>query len=500
MALVVLAGLTPLSALAQTASFVVGKADRYVLSEAFTFLEDKTGQLKLQDILLPDAQSRFKPVVKGATASNFGLTRSAFWLRITLETQRNAPSSWLFEVAYPPLDEIELYVPKSEGGFSRQLGGDSHPFASRALAHRNHVFPVVLQPGQSATFYMRVASQGTVSAPVRLWQASALWAHDQLEYSVLSIYFGLLMGLFLYNLLLFLSLRDRVYLLYVVFVAWIAISQAGLAGLGAQFLWPDWSWWVSVSIAASNAATGVFGILFARDFLASRQHMPRLDKFLLFQVGLWLLTFAAALLLPYVIAVWMVTVLAALTVSSLVLLGVLSVREKHPGAVFFLVAWALLMLGVAVLALHNTGFLPSNFFTANALMIGSSFEMVLLSFGLANRINVAIAEKEQAQVKSRMEHDMVEALSESQARYRAVLQERETILETSIVGIVFLTPEGRFRWANQAMLEIFGTGGKPITSMEPFYASRAEYLRVGAEVAACIGRGEVYQTEIRVRQ
>ncbi len=487
-------------ALAQPGQMSIGKAGRYMLSESYTVLEDKTAQLGFEDVLQPAAQARFKPVTPGASATNFGLSRSAFWLRITLNTQPEAPASWLLEVAYPPLDEIELYVSNPAGGFDRQLGGDSRPFSSRIVPHRNHVLPVTLQPGKAGTLYMRVASLGTLAAPVRLWQPAALWVHDQSEYSVLSLYFGLLTGLFFYNLLLFVSLRDRVYLYYVLFVAWIAISQAALTGLGTQFLWPDWPWWVRVAVAASNATSGVFGILFARDFLSSRITMPRLDRFLQMQVALWLLTLAAALLLPYVIAVWLVTVLSGITVTSLVLVGILSVRKKHPGAIYFLVAWAVLLLGVACLALHNTGFLPTNALTTNAMMIGSALEMVLLSFGLANRINVAIAEKEQAQASSQVEHAMVEALSESQERYRTVLQERETILATSNVGIVFLTPQGRFRWANQATLEIFGATQLQATSMEPFYQSREEYLRVGGEVAACIARGEVYQTEIQMRR
>ena len=483
-----------------TGHLLVGKADRYVLSNAFTVFEDKGAQLGLDDILKPAAQARFLPVNAGATATNFGLTHSAFWLRLTLDVQPDSPSQWLFEVAYPPLDRLELYIARPDGSFERQAGGDLLPFAERKVPHRNHVLPVTLQTGQANTVYLRVMSEGTVATPVRLWQPAALWAHDQFEYSVLSLYFGMLIGLFLYNLLLFVSLRDRVYLFYVAFVAWIAVAQASLTGMGAQFLWPQWSWWIMVSISASNAASGVFGILFARDFLSSRTTMPLLDRLLQVEVVLWVLAVAAALLLPYVVSVWMVTVLAILTVSTLVLVGILSVSRKHPGARYFLVAWAVLLLGVAVLAAHNTGLLPSNALTANALMVGSALEMVLLSFGLGNRINVAIAEKEQAQARSQVDHAMVEALRESQERYRTVLQERETILQTSIVGIVFLSPEGRFRWANQAMMDIFASTDRNVTTMEPFYQSREEYLRVGGEVAACIARGEVYETEIQVRQ
>lgn len=212
---------TPHTAASTTGHIAIGKANRYVLSNAFTVFEDKGAQLGLDEILKPSVQARFLPVRAGATATNFGLTKSAFWLRLSLDVQPDAPAQWLFEVAYPPLDHLELYIARPDGSFERQAGGDLLPFAERKIPHRNHVLPVSLQAGQANTVYLRVTSEGTVAAPVRLWQPAALWAHDQLEYSVLSLYFGMLVGLFLYNLLLFVSLRDRVYLFYVAFVAWI---------------------------------------------------------------------------------------------------------------------------------------------------------------------------------------------------------------------------------------------------------------------------------------
>ncbi|MES2382904.1 MAG: 7TM diverse intracellular signaling domain-containing protein [Pseudomonadota bacterium] len=490
----------PPPARAQAGAMAIGTAGSYTLSRAFMVLEDPGAALTLDEVLQPGQQARFQPVAQSGSATNFGLTASAFWLRIELQPGPDAPAQWLIEVAYPALDRIELYAPLPGGGFSRQHGGDLQPFASRPVPHRNHVLPVTLQVGQPQTLYLRVQSQGTLSAPVNLWQAPALWAHDQAEYAMLSLYFGLLIGLLLYNLLLYGSVRDRAYLIYVGFVAGMAVAQAALTGLGAQFLWPDQLWWNSVSPPVGMSVAAAFGLLFARNFLAAATRMPRMNRLMLALVGGWLLALLAALALPYAVSSWMVTVLAVVSVTTVVLAGVLSVRDKHPGARYFLTAWAVLLLGVATLVLHNTGVLPSNLLTANALLIGSALEMVLLSFALADRINVALAEKEQAQAASEAGHAMVEALSQSQERYRTVLQERETILENSIVGIAFLTPEGRFRWANQAMLEIFGAGDQTLTSMEPFYLSREEYLRVGGEVATCIREGRAYQTEIQVRQ
>jgi PAS domain S-box-containing protein len=230
--------------------------------------------------------------------------------------------------------------------------------------------------------------------------------------------------------------------------------------------------------------------------------MPRLDRLMQALMVGWGLTLLAALSLAYTVSSWMVTVLAFFTVTTVIVAGVMSVRRGHPGARYFLTAWTVLLAGVVALSLHNTGVLPSNSVTSNSLLIGSALEMVLLSFALADRINVSRAEKEQAQARIAAEHAMVEQLSQSQERYRAVLEEREIVLENSLVGIVFLTPSGRFKWANQAMFHIFGVprDDKKFDSLEPFYLSREHYLKTGGEVAAAISKGEVFQTELQLQR
>jgi PAS domain S-box-containing protein len=490
------------AALAQTApgEVAVGQDDSYLLSQKFMFLQDKGAAMTLQDVLQPEAQARFKPVPAAGPGANFGLTTSAIWLRVKLTTTASTPANWLVEVAYPPLDSLEVYSPDASAGYQKEVGGDQYPFASRAIQHRNHVIPIRLNRGADNVIYLRLKSEGTVSAPATLWQPAALWRQDQANYAALSLYFGLLIGLFLYNLLLFVSVRDVAYLVYVAFAGSMAVGQAALTGLGGQFLWPEWTWWNSVSPPIGLSAAAVFGILFARVFLSSALRMPRIDRFMLAQLAGWLMALLAAVVFPYTVSSYMVTVLAVVSVATMVTLGVISIRRDYAGARYFFSAWALLLLGVVTLALHNTGILPSNIYTSNALLIGSALEMVLLSFALADRINVARRFKEQAQARIAAEHAMVEALSQSQERLRSVLEEREIILESSIVGIAFLTAQGRFRWANKAMLDIFGAEGRNYTSMEPYYLSREEYLRIGGEVARTVLRGEVYETELQMRR
>ena len=481
------------------ADVTVGTAGSYPLSREFSFLEDEGGKLSFDDVRQQDQQNKFAPLPSDSPGPNFGITSSAIWLKVTLRPTAAAPSSWLLEIAYAPLGTVELYTPGPDG-YVRQSAGVTHPFASRAVPHRNHVLPVILSAGKPATLYLKVQSEGSVTVPATLWQPAALWEHDQAAYGAFGLYFGLLIGLFIYNRLLFVSVRDKVYLVYVGYVAGMALFQVTLTGLGNQFLWPELTWWNSRSPPAGTVMVATFGLLFARTFLLSAARTPRLDKFILLQVGIFMIALVVLLAYSYTLASYIATGLVLVSVATLMVAGIFGLRHGHPGARNFLIAWAVLLLSVVLQALHNIGTLPSNVLTSNAVLFGSALEMLLLSFALADRINVARRFKEQAQVRLAAERALIQAMSVSHEQLKTSLEEREAIIDNSIAGICFLTPQGRMRWANPRMLDILGARGRDIESMEPFYLTREHYLEVGKAVAERVKRGRVYETEMQIRR
>ena len=481
------------------ADVAIGNAGSYPLSREFSFLEDPDGKLSFEQVQQEDKQGRFAALPSDSPGPNFGITSSVIWLKVTLRPTADAPVSWLLEVAYAPLGRLEFFAPGPDG-YVRQSAGVAHPFGSRAIPHRNHVLPVVLRPGTPATLYLQVQSEGSVTVPATLWQPAAMWEHDQVAYGAFGLYFGLLIGLFVYNLLLFVSVRDKVYLVYVGYVAGMALFQVTLTGLGNQFLWPDLAWWNSRSPPAGTVMVATFGLLFARTFLLSKARTPLLDKLMLVQVAGFMVSLVVLLAYSYTLASYMTTGLVLVSATTLMVAGVFGLRHGHPGARNFLIAWAVLLVSVVLQALHNIGTLPSNVLTSNAVLFGSALEMLLLSFALADRINVARRFKEQAQVRLAAERALIQAMSVSHDQLKTSLEEREAIIDNSIAGIGFLTPQGRMRWANPRVLDILGARGRDIESMEPFYLSREQYLEVGSAVADRVKRGRVYETEMQIRR
>ena len=395
------------------------------LASQVSILEDPGGRLSLADV--QNRGNEFRPApVTGDAAINFGYSSSAWWLRVEFEPDPAAPRDWLLEVSFPTLDSVEYFGP--EGAY--MATGDRLPFARRPLPHRNFVFPVRLGETGTGTVWLRVVSEGTLTVPLRLWQATAFWPDSQAGYAVLSVYFGMLLALALYNLLLWISLRDHNYLTYVLFAASMAVGQLSLNGLGNQFLWPDWPTWGNLAFTVGFAAAGLFGALFTRGFLETRRNLPRLDGAVTGLAALFAVCIVVALAAPYRLAAILTSLTGVTFAVVAVIAGLRCWRAGRPGASTFLLAWTVLLLGVAVVGLRNLNLLPTTFLSFYAMQMGSALEMLLLSFALADRINGFRREKDAAQSEAlATQQQMVGALQRSEASLERRVAERTTELE-----------------------------------------------------------------------
>jgi diguanylate cyclase (GGDEF)-like protein len=405
---------------------LVSQTVAVALAPAVEYLEDSTGYLTYADASSAAQASSFRATGLAHSDINFGYSASAYWLRFTLAPQPDAPRDWLLEVAFPSLDRIEFYGPRGE----TWTVGDLQPYSVRPVPNRNFVFPVALAGDAPQTFYLRVTSGGTLTIPLQLWRPDAFRSHNQDAYAATALYFGMLLALALYNLLLYFSIRDASYLSYVLFAASMAVGQMSLNGLGNEYLWPDWPAWGNVAFPVGFAATGFFGALFTRGFLQTRKTAPLLDATIIGMAVLFAFCVAAPAFLPYRYAAIQTSLAGVCFAAVAVAAGVVCLWRQQAGARWFLLAWSLLLAGVAVLGMRNMGWLPTNFVTTYAMQAGSALEMLLLSFALADRFNALRREKEIAQAEAlAAKHEAVEVLSRSERELETRIADRTRELE-----------------------------------------------------------------------
>ncbi|MDP9938620.1 diguanylate cyclase [Ectopseudomonas alcaliphila] len=377
-------------------------------AHAMTLLDDDTPPIDLQDVAaylsdpqaslsLADAQTADAPFLSARERRglSFGYVPGVVWLRLELQSAASKTLHWRLELNYASLDEVRLYDIGADG-VRESRSGDTVPYAERSVGHRNPVFEIALQPGEQRTLYLRVDSRGSMTLSGALMSSRDFEQHSQNGYLAHALYCGVLIALGLYNLLLFLALRERPFLNYVLFMFAFALSVLSLNGLGAQFLWSEAAPWSNRMLPVSLTAAALLSVIFARSFLDTHQWLPRWDRGLLMlciAIGAALL---ATLLLPLQRALQLMSLTGLIATLTLLLTSFVCVGYRVPGARLFALAWLMLLTGAVLLALRNFALIPSNFLTLYAMQIGSGLEMILLSFALAARFNELKRQREAA--------------------------------------------------------------------------------------------------------
>lgn len=361
---------------------------RVDLAGAVEYLEDPKRQLTLQDLERPAVAKRFKSWRAAQGTPSFGYTASAYWLRLCLNRTPAAPADWLLELSYPLLSDLEFHAP----GQSVIRTGAMLPLDSRPVPDRYFVFPITLDD-KPTCFHLRVVSQEALVLPLLAWQPAVYKNSQQKELLLHGIYHGGLLALLLYNLLLFLSLRDRRFLLYSLYAVTFSLGIFAGNGFGRVFLWPDSPRFDITAQALLLSLAAVFSVGFACDFLQTRFQFPRLHVWLRVSA----LGFAAVVLvlLAQLALGFDIRWLLQFNMFNAMLMGLLvSVaswliwRRRARSAGIFLLAWAMLWLGALVATLQLLGWIPVNFWTSYSLQIGAGLEMLLLSLALADTIRL----------------------------------------------------------------------------------------------------------------
>lgn len=402
----------------------LANADTYNLNTAFTYREVHGEDMSVREILSADGLRQFKPLARSGSIPNFGYRDTTLWLKAELDVSAQTPDEWLLQVGNPQLDRIEVFVVGPDGQVRWTVGGDHLPFSQRPIPHRLHVFPLTFSHTGTHTLVLRIQSTSSTQVPVELLQPKALMQQDHRAYSLLSLYFGLMAGLFAYNLLLYAAIRDPVYLHYIAFVAAMALSQLALTGFGAQFIWPEQAVLDQFMPRLGQAASAFTAILFARRFLHSATELPQLDRVLRALLVLWVVYVG---LLPWVAYGFSVKVLITLVLCTIVLLvlaGADRLWARRVGARYFLMAWALLMAGAVTESLVVLGWIPPSAWLSHPVMIGSAFEMLLLSFALADRIKAERQAREHAVsmgLREQVKKEEAERISREKSRFLAAV-------------------------------------------------------------------------------
>ena len=347
------------------------------------YRHDQSASDRPEDAWRHLAAGEFVPLPGGKTA--FGFQRGAFWFHAPIVNRNADEPRWLLVQRYALSDRLDVFLKYSDGRIIQQSSGDSLPFSSRSIPYRHPNFTLTLPPGERVDVLVRVQSQSSMQVPLDLYTPSAFTALSRDSQFVMGLYYGILIALFVYNLVLWLTLRDASYFWYLFHISAFGLVLFTLNGFGFEYLWPNSPWLADKSVPLSICLALIGMQQFARTFLELPQRFRRGNWVSLGLIAFFVLLGIASLRLPYRLSTPIAALAVLFGVLWIAIVTIVVLRRGYAPAKLFLLAWAMFLLGTTMFTLIAFGIVPKNFVTEYGVQIGSATEMLLLTIALGYR-------------------------------------------------------------------------------------------------------------------
>ena len=381
----------------------------------------------IEEILQPRIQSQFK--LYGQSTPNFESTSDAIWFRFTITKQ--VDKDFYLQIGSPFIDSIALYSVNNNQVKEEQVSGDNYVFSKRHIHVTTFLFPLHIATGGNQMYFLRVKTMQPFFFPLRTGTLISFMEDTHKLDLIQGIYLGFMVLILLYNLFLYFSTREKLYLYYVAYVASITWFMSTIFQYVFEYLWPDLPV-INQYAVASSAITILTATLFTREFLHTHKLAPRLHKVSILFIFWGILSFILVFTSYQILALMMAQAGIMAMAIYFLITGVTVFRKGYHPAKFYLIAWSFLIIGFIAAILETVNVLPVMYYI-NSMQIGSAFEVTLLSLALADRINMYKKQNEEAQAKAlTMAQEKAELIQAQNMRLEQKVTERTMALTKSL--------------------------------------------------------------------
>ncbi|GAB3007609.1 7TM diverse intracellular signaling domain-containing protein [Niabella terrae] len=388
------------------------QSDQIIPVENFTVFIDQENRRPVEEIIRMHPQE-FKTQELRPHSVN--------WIRLRVSNNLGVDPVYL-EIKNPLFEDLRFYSVAGGRIYNTLNTGRGMPFKTRPFQSPNFIYPVYFNGASSVTVFIRAVSDTPVHVPMYVGTSTAVTRDSLNSFLLMGVYLGIIVIMIFYNLFVYFTVRDKSYIYYILYIFTVGIAQLVLSGFAFKYFWPNNIWLSIHSFNLSGICSGVATALFSQVFLNTRTVAPRLHRVFNLLIFTYLIALVVTFLISEYIAFNIINLVAGVGSVIAILTGLVLSRKGYREAKFFLLAFSVFLVAVMIYVLRTINVIPFNVFTEYILEIGSTIQILLLSFALADKINIYRAE----QVKAKKE-----ALEASEENERLV-REQNIILERQV--------------------------------------------------------------------
>jgi two-component system, sensor histidine kinase LadS len=322
-----------------------------------------------------------------------GLT---YWYRVNIIPDPGTKNNWILEFFDQTIDSITVYSPDKQHHYSATVLGSSRPFSDRIYHHKNLSVNLDNALRGPQAYYVRVKAQRPVNVIMVLRSVNWFISYALDEYFFFGIFYGMVLVFGLYNLMMFIAMRQRQYLYYVAYNLSIGLYEMCVDGIAFQYVWPGSPEWNHYAYGVFLFGASIFSMLFAQSLLNTKTNAPRLHQLINWMIGLRSVFFVLCFTVDQNWFSYKILEFVPLTLVYFT--GCYVLIKGYRGARFFVIGYSFLLVGFIVKALiaFNVWWFPVTAAIYYSLSFCFIFEMVFISFAIGDKVRILKKKEEEA--------------------------------------------------------------------------------------------------------
>ena len=255
------------------------------------FLPDEKSEYTLEQVLKFDKNAKF---IKSKTdIPFFDYQNSTYWIKFSITNNSEHIDKFCLMIDYPLLYQIKLFNPTIINGFDTLYSGDGFKFNKRQISLATNIFKIGLLKGESKTIYLSIKSDGDlISLPISIVSDDYLLSNMSKRNLFRGVFYGVLFLIFIINFFYYLNMKDKVYLVYMLYVLFAGFFTSLRDGYAYKFLWPELPIWNNIAVSIFSILLMTFTLLLVQITLETKKNFPKLHKIITYfnlLIGLMLL-------------------------------------------------------------------------------------------------------------------------------------------------------------------------------------------------------------------
>lgn len=404
------------------------------LGKSVTYYKDAKANFSLAQVMQADTKGEF--LSSDADILNFGSSNSAYWIKASYLNKSGDKAFLILDIS--SIEDIDVYTEDGKGGFIRTHAGSLAPVNPNVITSSNYIFnlPKNTDVAKPQAVYLRVKTHNILLVPLKMAVSENLLAGVSAMQRLETIYIGILIALFFFNVSVFITSKDKTYFFYSLYLISLFIYVVFYFRGYSYLFGEDVRYFINAYPSVFLSIGAMSGIAFACTFLNLQAVLPRAKYIVKFLMAGWLVVVIISLTGNKSVSSFISQIFSVITMLIIWTLGIMAYSRGYKPALYFIIARASVCLITLWLVLSLVNIFPYNELTFQIAPLGFIFELLLISLAMGDRLKemkrVSLAEQSD---KLKIQEENLYLISSQNERLEKVVESRTKALKKMVQSL-----------------------------------------------------------------